>query len=113
MEEMDSVIEESDDQPVSDQTGIEDLLSSTDPEERHRRLANFLNQQAAVVLGFDEGTEIDEELTLLELGFDSLMAVQLRNIIRKNLQIDLELGELFQSASLDEITDQVCQQLAG
>ena len=70
-----------------------------------------MNHQTASVLGFEESTEIDDEITLLELGFDSLMAVQLRNIIRKQLDVDLELGELFQSASLNEVTDQVYQRL--
>ena len=113
MQDMGSVVSETEDQPVTDQSGIIDLLIQTDPHERRRRLGEFLNQQAALVLGFDEGTEIDEEFTLLELGFDSLMAVQLRNIIRKNLEVDLELGDLFQSTSLSGITVQLDQRLVA
>ncbi len=111
MEEMRTLVTGNQDLPVSNQNGITDLLAKDEPEGRRHRLADYLNHQAASVLGFDESTEIDDEITLLELGFDSLMAVQLRNIIRKQLDIDLELGELFQSASLNEVTDQVYQRL--
>ena len=88
-------------------------MTLADPEARRQILAEYLSNQAASVLGFDETTEIDDEFTLLELGFDSLMAVQLRNIIRKNLGVNLELGDMFQSTSLAEVAEQLHHEMSN
>jgi acyl carrier protein len=65
------------------------------------------------VLGYKDPGQIDRELTLLELGFDSLMAVQLRNQIRKSLEVDVPIGKLFDSTSVDGLTDVVVQRLSA
>ena len=65
------------------------------------------------MLGYQNPAQIDRELTLLELGFDSLMAVQLRNQIRKSLEVDVPIGKLFDSTSVDGLTRVVQDRLAA
>jgi acyl carrier protein len=47
-------------------------------------------QRTARVLGLDGGNAIDPQRPLKELGIDSLMAVELRNLLKTDL--DLEAG---------------------
>ncbi len=67
----------------------------------------------ALVLGYKDAAQIDRDLTLLELGFDSLMAVQLRNQIRKSLEVDVPIGKLFDSTSVDGLSRVVQDRLAA
>ncbi|MGC5346989.1 type I polyketide synthase [Streptomyces sp. DT171] len=46
---------------------------------RHRALLDLVRDHAATVLGFGDPGAVDAERGLLELGFDSLTAVELRN----------------------------------
>jgi acyl transferase domain-containing protein/NAD(P)-dependent dehydrogenase (short-subunit alcohol dehydrogenase family)/SAM-dependent methyltransferase/acyl carrier protein len=81
--------------------------------ERASVLRQYLQERVATVLGYKNPAQIDRDLTLLELGFDSLMAVQLRNQIRKTLEVDVPIGKLFDSTSVDGLTDVVQQRLAA
>jgi acyl carrier protein len=68
-----------------------------------RSLTEYVRSQVLQVLGFTDASRIDSEIPLLDLGFDSLMAVQLRNLIRKDLKVDLPLGSLFESTSIEDL----------
>jgi acyl carrier protein len=82
-------------------------------EERRGLLVRYLQERVALVLGYENPAQIDRELTLLELGFDSLMAVQLRNQIRKSLEVDVPIGKLFDSTSVEGLTDVVQDRIAA
>jgi acyl transferase domain-containing protein/thioesterase domain-containing protein/acyl carrier protein len=58
---------------------LPDLLAGIPPEERGAAVLDFLRGQIAEALGYDSGAEVDPETPLLELGFDSLTALQYRN----------------------------------
>ena len=68
-----------------------------------RSLIEYVRNQVLQVLGFTDPSRIDSDIPLLNLGFDSLMAVQLRNLIRKDLKVDLPLGSLFESTSIEDL----------
>jgi len=87
-------------------------LARAAAEERRGLLGRYLQERAALVLGYKDSAQIDRDLTLLELGFDSLMAVQLRNHIRTHLEVDVPIGRLFDSTSLDGLTRVVLEKLA-
>jgi acyl transferase domain-containing protein/NAD(P)-dependent dehydrogenase (short-subunit alcohol dehydrogenase family)/SAM-dependent methyltransferase len=83
------------------------------PAERGGVVRQYLQERVAVVLGYKDPAQVDRELTLLELGFDSLMAVQLRNQIRKSLEVDVPIGKLFDSTSVDGLTHVVQERLTA
>lgn len=82
-------------------------------EDRRNLLGRYLQERVALVLGYKSPGQIDRDLTLLELGFDSLMAVQLRNHIRHSLEVDVPIGKLFDSTSVDGLTHLVQERLAA
>ena len=81
--------------------------------ERRSLVGRYLQERVALVLGYKDPAQIDRDLTLLELGFDSLMAVQLRNHIRTQLEVDVPIGKLFDSTSLDGLTRLVDERLSA
>lgn len=82
-------------------------------EERNAIVFDYLAERATQILGFDSSAELDRDAALMDLGFDSLMAVQLRNALRKDLQVDLPLGQLFESASLEQLVGDVLETMAA
>jgi acyl transferase domain-containing protein/acyl carrier protein len=69
-------------------------------------LSDCLQSEIARVLGF-EPTELDLDAPLADLGFDSMMAIQLRNAIGHALKIDVPLGALLQGVSTRELVERV------
>ncbi|MFE2572236.1 phosphopantetheine-binding protein, partial [Streptomyces mirabilis] len=54
-------------------------LSGLSPAERERAVTGLVRTQVAAVLGYGDPGAIDDDRSFLELGFDSLTAVELRN----------------------------------
>ena len=65
--------------------GIVSQLSELEPAERVAFLNEHLQQQVIRILSLPEGTRIDEDEALHDLGLDSLMAVELRNALAASL----------------------------
>ncbi|WP_461087993.1 type I polyketide synthase, partial [Streptomyces deserti] len=58
-----------------------DRLSRLAPEEREAALLDVVREQAAAVLGYPNADDIQVGRPFRELGFDSLTAVELRNVL--------------------------------
>ncbi|MEU2058168.1 SDR family NAD(P)-dependent oxidoreductase [Streptomyces bungoensis] len=69
--------------PAGDATAshgrLRDRLASLDPEARLTALVDVVRDHAAAVLGYADSDAVDPERGFLEMGFDSLTAVELRN----------------------------------
>jgi len=65
--------------------GIVDQLGEMAPAERDAFLNEHLRQQVIHILSLSESTRIDEDEVLHDLGLDSLMAVELRNVLAASL----------------------------
>ncbi len=57
------------------------------PAERHDLLVDFVRHAIARVLRIGDPHTLRREQPLLDLGFDSLMAVELRNVLRRELEL--------------------------
>lgn len=90
--------------------GSEDYadLSSDDPARRQVAIATFVRREIARVLGFS-AENLDENAPLLELGLDSLMAVQFRNAVGARLNADISLKRLLQGATAAELIAELSQ----
>ena len=89
-----------------------DAVRSAAPEERRGLLDVLVRDKVARVLG-NSADQLDVEKPLLNLGIDSLMAVELRNWVEQELRVSLPIMELMRSPSLARLTDLLLEQLAA
>ena len=64
---------------------IRDRLANSPAATRQNLLVGYVRQQVARVLGLDTGDGLDPRQPLTDMGLDSLMAVELRNLIGSGL----------------------------
>lgn len=72
----------------------------------------LIRNKVARVLGTTPD-RVDDEKPLLNLGIDSLMAVELRNWIEQELRVNVPIMELMRSPSLARLTDLLLEQGAN
>jgi polyketide synthase 12/epothilone polyketide synthase D len=85
-------------------------IRAAEPAERRTFLDAVLRGKLAGVLGTTP-SRLDAEKPLLQLGLDSLMAVELRNWIEGELHVNLPIVELMRSPSLSSLTALLLEQL--
>ncbi len=73
------------------------------PEVRRRSIENFVQEQAAQVLGFRRDEVFPVEVPLTELGLDSLMAVDLKNRLQAGLGQNLSPTVVFDYPSVSDM----------
>jgi microcystin synthetase protein McyG len=98
---------------AADSAEIAGSLQAAGGDEKKAIIGRYVHERVARVLGYKDHTQVDVDLTLLELGFDSLMAIQLRNAIRSQLGADVPIGKLFDSTSVEALTEMVHDRLAA
>jgi microcystin synthetase protein McyG len=78
-------------------------LEQTPPAEQPQRLLHHLRTIAATVLGMPTPAQLETRRGLMEMGLDSLMAVELRNRVAKSLEVSLPSTLLFDYPTLEEL----------
>jgi acyl carrier protein len=74
-------------------------------------LRTYVREQTRQILGLDATESIDLNQPLRELGLDSLMAVELRNMFSTSLEIDLPATLLFDYPTLIALSTYLSSQL--
>ncbi|MPY81351.1 MAG: hypothetical protein GEV04_23700, partial [Actinophytocola sp.] len=74
------------------------LVGSDPPQERRERIEQYLIGKVARVLG-SAPERIDPDRPLTELGFDSLMAVELTSAIKTDLGVQLPVVKVLEGGS--------------
>ncbi|MEU3777919.1 SDR family NAD(P)-dependent oxidoreductase, partial [Streptomyces sp. NPDC032472] len=69
-------------------------------------------RHVAEVLGYDDPEEVEVEEELLDLGFDSLMAVELRNRLNDETGLVLPSSLVFDFPTVGKLADHLAEQLA-
>jgi acyl transferase domain-containing protein/NADPH:quinone reductase-like Zn-dependent oxidoreductase/acyl carrier protein len=91
---------------------LERIMREPTPEGRRKALLEVLREQVSRVLGtIAARIEIDKPLT--SLGMDSLMAVELRNWVEKQLRVSVPIMEMMQASSLSGLADVLLTRLGG
>ncbi|MFE5031821.1 type I polyketide synthase [Streptomyces sp. NPDC056683] len=70
-------------------------LAGLSAAEREEALLTLVREAVAAVLGHAPGTQVDDEQPFKELGFDSLTAVELRNVLQTRTGVGLAAGVVF------------------
>ena len=86
-----------------DDIDLRDRLNDREASDRYSILREWLAEEAQRILGRDHARRLDPEQPLIQLGLDSLMAVELRNRIQANLGSAPSIALLLGGASLSAL----------
>ena len=89
---------------------IRAMLLAAAAEDRHRVLEDYLHHSTARVLGL-AGSKLKAQRSLTSLGFDSLMAVELRNTVETDLEVSLPLVDILQGPSVEQLSNRLLEQV--
>ncbi|HEV7650683.1 MAG TPA: type I polyketide synthase, partial [Actinophytocola sp.] len=88
-------------------------LSEQDPAERGRAALDLVRGAAATVLGHDSPAGIDGDLTFKQIGFDSLTAVELRDLLGRQSGLRLSPTVVFDYPTVSGLAQHVVDELSG
>ena len=84
---------------------LRDMLAAAAPSRRPVLVRNFVREMACSVLGLSETDGPADDVPLSETGLDSLLAVELRNVLAKSLRMTLSATLLFDHASIEALSE--------
>ncbi|MBP8539202.1 SDR family NAD(P)-dependent oxidoreductase, partial [Streptomyces sp. MK37H] len=90
---------------------LRDRLADAKPEERERRLLEAVRGQVAAVLGHDSAEAVGTRRPFLELGLDSVTAVELRNRLGSVTGLRLPATVIFDFPTVAELVGYLYAQL--
>lgn len=91
-------------QPSIEPDGVLQRLQKAPPPNRRGLLVEYIQGKIARVLGVSE-THLAIDRSLLELGVDSLMALELRNQLASDLDLDVPIGRFLEGPTIAEIAE--------
>jgi polyene macrolide polyketide synthase len=94
-------------------TTVLDRLRGRDSLEREQILRDLVVEHAAAVLGHRDAGAVEPEREFLEIGFDSLLAVQLRNGLAEALDLSLPATLVFDQATPTKLAGWLHDRLAN
>jgi acyl carrier protein len=104
------LIDATDDSAMAAPSLSRDLVLAAADDGRHRLVQEYLHQQTARALRLAPA-ELDDEQSIAELGLDSLMSVELKNGIERDLAVVIPMVTLLEGPSIVELTSQVLRKL--
>jgi acyl carrier protein len=81
------------------------MLEAAAPSRRPVLVRNFVRETACRVLGLTEADAPGDDAPLSEAGLDSLLAVELRNVLAKSLGMGLSATLLFDHPSVEALSE--------
>ncbi|OLF06421.1 type I polyketide synthase, partial [Actinophytocola xanthii] len=90
---------------------LRDRLRGRDADERRRILRELVVAHTAAVLGHDRADDVDPTQEFLELGFESLLSVQLRNQLAEAVGLRLPTTVIFDQPTPTRLADWLHDQL--
>ena len=91
--------------------GLLSTLEDTSPGQQHALLLDFVTETARQVIGLDASDSLGLDTPLMEMGMDSLMAVEMRNRLGEALDASLPVSLLFNYPSIGEVLGFIEQEI--
>ncbi|MFD0412571.1 type I polyketide synthase [Streptomyces sp. NPDC127108] len=100
---------------VSDHTDLDDEsgLRGLSPEETLERALDLVRAEAALVLGHDSGADVDPEGAFIDLGFESVTAVEMRNRLVEATGLKLPATLLFNHPTPQDLAARIAEEILG
>jgi acyl carrier protein len=98
--------------PTQANTSITESISTLGPPERLDALKHWLNLHVSKLLGF-EASALNLEKSIIHLGFDSLMAVQLKNTIESEAGITISVARILEGPSVIQLVGLIDSEIKG
>jgi acyl carrier protein len=95
----------------SSDSSIRDRLRQGSAAERRQALVEHIRGQAELVLRLEGEQALDTEQPFIELGMDSLMAIELKNHIESQLGVVLPVVRILEGASARQLAERLMEQL--
>nr|WP_229397825.1 type I polyketide synthase [Micromonospora okii] len=92
---------------------LRDRLAASSPADRHRILLDLVRGHAATVLGHRTPGSIEADRDFLELGFDSLTALELRDALAQDTGAELSATLLFDHPTPTALAGHLLAQVLG
>ncbi len=86
------------------ETALRARLMECDGAEAASIISAELNKRASRCLGLKKDSDIPQDKALIDLGFDSLMAIELRNGLERDLKLSLPAALIFEYPTLEKLT---------
>ncbi|PJX13570.1 polyketide synthase [Halomonas sp. 141] len=99
-----------DDGSLDHDDDISALLADLSPEELHSTITELLRAELASILLIDE-EKIDANRSVYDMGFDSLMGVELMTAIENRLGVQVPVMVLSEASTLDKLAGVLIQKL--
>jgi acyl transferase domain-containing protein/acyl carrier protein len=88
-------------------------LAGLDEQARRAAMLELLSGHVAAVLGYSAGDSVDATRTFKELGFDSLLAVELRNRLSASLKRRLAATLIFDYPTVERLAAHLVELIVG
>ena len=78
---------------------------------RHQRMIDYLQIKVGKLLGFSKSQLPNTQLGFFDMGMDSLMAVELRNMLSQNLGSSISAAKLFKASNIQDLAKYLINEL--
>ena len=105
LEEISLDSEATDGERASEMSGLLQQLHQASESERNQILIEHLQTGVAKIIGLSESKLPDPELGFFRMGMDSLMAVELRNMLSYTLGSSISIATLFEESNIKDLAE--------
>ncbi|MGN9842691.1 thioesterase domain-containing protein, partial [Nonomuraea sp. H19] len=99
-------------QAAADTSALERRLAGLSPVEQVEELTLMVRECAAKVIGYSEPEAIKAEQNFLEAGFDSLTAMELRNVLNKATGVRMPATAVFDYGTAAALARHIAEEIA-
>ena len=90
-----------------------EILATANSDDQPGLLADWLADQIVRVLALEPGMADQRDRSLMDLGMDSLMAMELHNRLRTGLAQTIQVSELLKGPTVNDLTEMLLKELYG